>query len=92
MLSKSLDKERVSWLVLSAQTTTKDYIRAEHKLQSISNLFIANIVIPQVFSPKLQLKFYPQLRNAKSEKQTHVLEPIYIPGAFNTGTCMHPTE
>ena len=62
----------VSLLVLWAQSTTKDYIRAEHKLQSISKLFIPQVIIPQVFfsSLKPQLKFYPQYRNAKLEKQT----------------------
>ena len=37
-----------SWLVLSAQSTTKDYTRAEHKLHSISELFISQVIIPQV--------------------------------------------
>ena len=31
-----------------AQSTTKDYIRAEHKLHSISKLFISQVIIPQV--------------------------------------------
>ena len=33
---------------LYAQSATKDYIRAEHKLQSISKLFISQVIIPQV--------------------------------------------
>ena len=37
-----------SYLVLSVQSTTKDYIRAEHKLHSISKLFISQIIISQV--------------------------------------------
>ena len=41
-------RERVSKLVLSAQSTTKDYIRAEHKLQTTSKLFIPHVIIPQV--------------------------------------------
>ena len=52
--------------MLSAQSATKDYIRAEHKLHSISELFISQGVIPQVM----------------------FLEPIYIPRALNTGTCI----
>ena len=40
--------ESVSQLVLWAQLTTKDYIRAEHKLHSVSKLFISQVVIPQV--------------------------------------------
>ena len=31
-----------------AQSTPKDYIRAEHKLHSISKLFISQVIIPQV--------------------------------------------
>ena len=38
----------VSYLV-GPLVTTKDYIRAEHKLQSISKLFISQIIIQQVF-------------------------------------------
>ena len=39
--------------MLLAQSTTKDYIRAEHKLHSKSKLFIAQVIIPQVglFAP-----------------------------------------
>ena len=39
------------------------------------------VIIPQVFFLKPQLRFYPQFQNTKPEKQTHVLEPIYIPRA-----------
>ena len=34
--------------MLWAQSTTKDYIRAEHKLHSIAKLFILQVIIPQV--------------------------------------------
>ena len=44
----------------------KDYIRAEHKLHSISKLFISQVIIPQVMFS----------------------EPIFIPRALNTGTCI----
>ena len=40
--------ELVSYLVLWAYLTTKDYIGAEHKLHSISKLFISQLIIPQV--------------------------------------------
>ena len=33
----------VSWLVLWAQSTTKDYSQAEHKLHSISKLFVSQV-------------------------------------------------
>ena len=63
--------------LLLAQSTTKDYIRAENKLQSLSKLFILQVIMPQVclfflflfsFFLKLRLKFYPQFRNANPEK------------------------
>ena len=38
----------VSYLVLWAWSTTKDYIKAEHKLHSTSKLFISQVIIPQV--------------------------------------------
>ena len=38
----------VSYLVLWAQSTTKVYTRAEHKLHSISKLFNSQVIIPQV--------------------------------------------
>ena len=38
----------VSQLVLRAQSTIKDYIRAEHKLHPICRLFISQVIIPQV--------------------------------------------
>ena len=34
--------------MLSGQSTTKDYIRAEHKLHSTSKSFISQVIIPQV--------------------------------------------
>ena len=64
--------------MLRAQSTTKDYIRAEHKLDSISKfraehkldsiskLFISQVIIPQVM----------------------FLELLYIPRALDTETCL----
>ena len=37
-----------SSLVPRAQSTTKDYVRAEHKLHSISKLFMSQVIIPYV--------------------------------------------
>ena len=51
--------------MLSDQSTTKDYNRAEHKLRSISKLFIS------------QVTFF---------------EPVYIPWALNTGTCIQQDD
>ena len=74
--------------MLWAQSTTKDYTRAEQKLQSISKLIIPQVIIPQVFFLKPQFKFYPQFRNAKPEKRRHVLEPICILRVLNMKTCI----
>ena len=54
--------------MLLAQSTTKDYIRAEHKLYYNSKLKIISqvIILPQVL----------------------FFEPIYMPRALNTGTCI----
>ena len=53
--------------MLLAQSTTKDYIRAEHKLYCNSKLnIISQVIIPQVM----------------------FFEPIYIPRAISTGTCI----
>ena len=41
-----------SWLVISAHSTTNDYIRAEHKVHSISTLFISQGIIPQAMLKK----------------------------------------
>ena len=38
----------VFYLVLWAQSTMKDYVRAEHTLHSISKFFISQVIIPQV--------------------------------------------
>ena len=38
----------VSQLPLWAQSATKDYIRAEHKLYSVSKLFISQVIMSQV--------------------------------------------
>ena len=54
--------------MLLAQSTTKDYIRAEHKLYYNSKLNIISQVI-----------ILPQVRP---------FEPIYMPRALNTGTCI----
>ena len=66
-----MDLGLVSQLVLSAQSTTKDYIRAEHKLQSVSELFTPQVIIPEVFFPlKPLLKFKnQQLKFAKTLPQ-----------------------
>ena len=62
--------------MLWAQSTTKDYIRSENKLDSISELFI-----PPVY---LQVS---HLTSHHTTKWCFFL-PIYIPRALKTGTCI----
>ena len=59
----------VSCLVLWAQSDTKDCIRAEHKLQSISKSFIPQVIRTLVFFfLKPHLNICLQFRNAKPGK------------------------
>ena len=74
----------VTQLVLWTESTSKDYIRAEHKLQSISKLFIPQVIIPNTKSTA-QIVFTISKRKTRNTT-TRVLEPIGIPRALNTGT------
>ena len=75
--------------MLWAQSATKDYIRAEHRLHSISKLFIPQVFTPQAFFPQTTAQILSTISERKTTKTiTHVLEPIYIPRALNTGTCI----
>ena len=55
--------------MLWAQSTIKDYIRAEHKIQSISKLFIPQVIIPQV-STSLFPQTTAQILSTISERKT----------------------
>ena len=55
----------------------KNYIRVEHKLHSISKLFISQVILPQVM---LWFFFFCVC--------VWFFFPIYIPRALNTGTCI----
>ena len=70
-----------------AQSTKKDYIRAENKFQSISSLFIPEVIIPQVSFAKITTQI---LSTESKPRKTiaHALEPIKIPRALNIGTCI----
>ena len=76
----------VTQLVLWTESTSKDYIRAEHKLQSISKLFIPQVIIPNT-KTTAQIVFTISKRKTR-KTTTRVLEPICIPRALNTGTCI----
>ena len=49
--------------MLLAQSTTKDYIRAEHKLHSISKSFISQVTIPQIMWVFFLPIYIPQALN-----------------------------
>ena len=49
---------------------------AEHKLHSISRLFISQVMIPQVMLLVFLFLFFP----------------VYIPRVLNTGTCIQPGD
>ena len=89
--------------MLWAQSTTKVYIWAEHKLQPISKLFIQQVIIPldflfsnhssdstHNFGTQNQKKNQKKQNKKKQQQQQqqYVLEPITIPQALNTGTCI----
>ena len=76
--------------MLWAQSATKDYIRTKHKLQSISKLFIPQVIIPQVFLPQTIAQFLSTISERKTRKTiTHVLEPIYFLARTQHGN-LHP--
>ena len=70
--------------MLLAQSTTKDYIRAEHKLYCNSKLNIISqvIILPQVMFFGFVLFLVVVV----------VVLPIYIPRALNTGICLRQDD
>ena len=74
--------------MLWVQSTQKDYIKDEDKLQSISNLFFPQVNILQVSSRTTTQTTSTVLERIPRKPMTHVLKHIYIPRALNTGTCM----
>ena len=61
--------------MLRAQSTTKDYIRAEHKLNSIFKLVIPQVIIPQSHVFFVVVVFFWGVA-------------YLYPRALNTGTCI----
>ena len=80
----------VGWLVVRAQSTAKDYyIGAEHELHSLSKSTLPLVITPQVFLSQTTAQIISTISERKTRKTvTQVLEPIYIPRALNTGTCI----
>ena len=73
------------WVILCfepSHASTKDYIRVEHRLHSISKLFISQVITPRV------IRCFLSFLNFKEK----LFQPFYIPRALNTGTCIqHPS-
>ena len=63
--------------MLRAQSTTKDYIRAEHKLHSISTSFISQVITPQVMFFRLFLFRRHSTREPASGKLTYFILRAY---------------
>ena len=62
---------------------------ADHKLKPISKSFISQVIIPQVFLSQTTAQILFTISERKTRKTiAHALEPIYIPRALNTGTCI----
>ena len=67
----------MAWLVLWAQSTSKDYIRAEHKLHSVSKLFISQVIIPQVMFLNLFIFRGHSAREPASSRVAYVILRAY---------------
>ena len=76
-------------MALRAQSTTKDYIRAEHKLKAISKLFIPQVILPQVFLAQTTAQIlFTILERITRSTIAHVLEPIHISRALSITNCI----
>ena len=63
--------------MLWAQSTTKDYIRAEQKLHSISKSFISQVIISQVMFLSLFIFRGHSTREPASSRVTYFILPAY---------------
>ena len=59
------------------QSTTEDYIRADHKLHSISKLFISQVIIPQVLFFSLFIFRGHSTREPASRRVTYFILRAY---------------
>ena len=77
-----------SW-ALWAESTTKDYIRVENRLESVSKLFVPEVIISHISFSQTTTQILSTISERKHTKIIkYVLKPIYIPRALNTGTCI----
>ena len=75
--------------MFSAQSTTNEYIRPGNKFQSVYWLFIPQVIIPEVSFSQTITQIVSTISEHRPRKaKTPVLEPIQIPRALNTGTCI----
>ena len=59
----------VSQLVLWAQSTKMDYIRAEHEFQSVSMSLIPQVIISQVFVSQITAQILSTISDRKTRKK-----------------------
>ena len=69
----------------------KGLYQGRKQTSSYPLVLISQVITPQVTFSQTTLKLYPRFPNAYPENNpiTQVLEPIFIPRAFNTGTCIN---
>ena len=76
--------------MLSAQSATRDYFRAENKLQSISYLFISPVTTPQVSFSQTTTQILSTISKCKPRKNN---DKCFGPYFYSTGTqrgILHP--
>ena len=81
--------------MVSAQSTTRDYIRAERQLESISKLFIPQVIILLVlffFSRKPRSNSILNFGTQNRTNYNTCFGAYYIPRALNTGFCIQKND
>ena len=80
--------------MLYAQSTTKDYIRSENKLEFVSKLFIPQVITPQVFFfSQTTIQLLSTISERKTRKTiTLVLGPVYFLRSLSMGTCIQQDD
>ena len=81
--------------MLWAQSTAKDYFRSEHKVQCSIYLQVihsASHYTASLFFSNLSSNSIHNFGMQTRKTITHVLEPVYILRALNTGTCIQQDD
>ena len=77
--------------MLWAQSVTKDYIGAEHKLQSISKLFSPQVIIPQVFFSSNDSSNSIHSFGTQNQKNSNTCFGAYLYSVGTQHRNLHPT-